>query len=257
MSPTPAAILPTQRLDGQRAIVTGAGRGIGRAVALALAEAGADVTLFSRSEAELAAVAAEVRERGRRADVCSGDVRSAGDVERLVELAAEPTICVTAAGVNRPAPTLEQPADDFDLVIDTNLRGTYLTCRAFAAAVVAGAREGRIVAISSQMGEVGYPGRAAYCASKHAVNGLVRALAVEWAPLGVAVNAVAPTFVETPLTRPMLEDEDFRADVLRRLPIGRIGLPSDVVGAVVFLASQQASLVTGHVLAVDGGWTAW
>jgi 2-deoxy-D-gluconate 3-dehydrogenase len=107
------------------------------------------------------------------------------------------------------------------------------------------------------MGEVGYPGRAAYCASKHAVNGLVRALAVEWASLGIAVNAVAPTFVETPLTRPMLEDEEFRADVLRRLPIGRIGVPADVVGAVVFLVSPQASLVTGHVLAVDGGWTAW
>jgi NAD(P)-dependent dehydrogenase (short-subunit alcohol dehydrogenase family) len=142
-------------------------------------------------------------------------------------------------------------------VIDTNLRGTYLTCRAFGAAVAAGGRNGRIVAISSQMGEVGYPGRAAYCASKHAVNGLVRALAVEWAPVGIAVNAVAPTFVETPLTRPMLEDEAFRADVLRRLPIGRIGLPSDVVGAVVFLASEQAALVTGHILAVDGGWTAW
>jgi NAD(P)-dependent dehydrogenase (short-subunit alcohol dehydrogenase family) len=215
------------------------------------------VTLYARSGADPAAVAAEVRERGRQADPCAGDVRSAEDVERLVDAAAGATICVTAAGLNRPAPTLEQPAEDFDLVIDTNLRGTYLTCRAFAAAAVAGGHGARIVAISSQMGEVGYPGRAAYCASKHAVNGLVRALAVEWAPLGIAVNAVAPTFVETPLTRPMLEDEEFRADVLRRLPIGRIGVPADVVGAVVFLVSPQASLVTGHVLAVDGGWTAW
>jgi NAD(P)-dependent dehydrogenase (short-subunit alcohol dehydrogenase family) len=256
----PPAILPTQRLDGQHAIVTGAGRGIGRAAALALAEAGADVTLFARSEAELAAVADEVRERGRHADACVGDVRSASDVDRLVDVAAAhdlPTICVTAAGLNRPGPTLEQSIDDFDLVVDTNLRGTYLTCRAFAAALTPSGRGGRIVAISSQMGAVGYPGRAAYCASKHAVNGLVRALAVEWAPMGITVNAVAPTFVETPLTRPMLEDETFRADVLRRLPIGRIGVPEDVVGAVVFLASQQASLVTGHVLAVDGGWTAW
>ena len=141
--------------------------------------------------------------------------------------------------------------------ITLNLRGTYLTCRAFAAAVEARGRGGRIVAISSQMGEVGFPGRAAYCASKHAVNGLVRALAVEWAPAGILVNAVAPTFVETPLTRPMLEDEAFRAEVLRRLPIGRIGTPSDVVGAVVYLASDQAALVTGHILDVDGGWTAW
>ena len=184
-------------------------------------------------------------------------MRSPDDVERLVETAAANdglSICVTAAGFNRPGPTLEQPIDDFDLVVETNLRGTYLTCRAFAAALAG--RGGRIVAISSQMGEVGYPGRAAYCASKHAVNGLVRALAVEWAPQ-ITVNAVAPTFVDTPLTRPMLEDEAFRADVLRRMPMGRIGTPSDVVGAVVFLASDQAALVTGHVLAVDGGWTAW
>jgi NAD(P)-dependent dehydrogenase (short-subunit alcohol dehydrogenase family) len=253
-------MLPTQRLDGQHAIVTGAGRGIGRAAALALAEAGADVTLFARSEAELEAVAEEVRERGSHAATCVGDVRSASDVDRFLATASAhdvPTICVTAAGLNRPGPTLEQSMDDFDLVVDTNLRGTYLTCRSFAADLVEQGRAGRIVAISSQMGEVGYPGRAAYCASKHAVNGLVRALAVEWAPVGIAVNAVAPTFVETPLTRPMLEDEEFRADVLRRLPIGRIGLPSDVVGAIVFLSSEQAALVTGHILAVDGGWTAW
>lgn len=253
-------VLPTQRLDGRHAIVTGAGRGIGRAAALALAEAGASVTLFSRSEDELAAVAEEVRQRGVGAETCVGDVRSTGDVERLVEVAAADdglAICVTAAGLNRPGPTLEQPIDDFDVVVETNLRGTYLTCRAFAAALRGRGRGGRIVAISSQMGEVGYPGRAAYCASKHGVNGLVRALAVEWAPAGIAVNAVAPTFVDTPLTRPMLEDEAFRDDVLRRLPIGRIGTPSDVVGAVVYLASDQAALVTGHVLDVDGGWTAW
>ena len=252
------AMLPSQRLDGRHAIVTGAGRGIGRATALALAEAGANLTLFSRSEGELAVVADEVRDRGVRAEICVGDVRSADDVERLVATAATDeglAICVTAAGLNRPGPTLEQPIDDFDLVVETNLRGTYLTCRAFAAAL--DGRGGRIVAISSQMGEVGFPGRAAYCASKHAVNGLVRALAVEWAPTGIMVNAVAPTFVETPLTRPMLEDEAFRAEVLRRLPIGRIGTPSDVVGAVVYLASDQAALVTGHVLDVDGGWTAW
>jgi NAD(P)-dependent dehydrogenase (short-subunit alcohol dehydrogenase family) len=253
-------VLPAQRLDGRHAIVTGAGRGIGRAAALALAEVGASLTLFARTGDELDEVAREVRDRGSHADTSVGDVRSPDDVRRLVEVASAHdnlSICVTAAGLNRPGPTLEQTVDDFDLVLDTNLRGTYLACRAFAGAVVAQGHRAQIVAISSQMGEVGYPGRAAYCASKHAVNGLVRALAVEWAPLGISVNAVAPTFIDTPLTRPMFEDEAFTADVLRRLPIGRIGTPSDVVGAIVFLASAQADLVTGHVLAVDGGWTAW
>jgi len=253
-------LLPSQRLDDRHAIVTGAGRGIGRAAALALAEAGASLTLFARTRDELDAVAQEVRDRGSYADTCAGDVRSPGDVSRLIETASAHqnlSICVAAAGLNLPGPTLEQAVDDFDLVIDTNLRGTYLTCRAFAEAVVGQGHGARIIAISSQMGEVGYPGRAAYCASKHAVNGLVRALAVEWAPLDISVNAVAPTFVDTPLTRPMFDDQAFKDDVLRRLPIGRIGTPRDIVGAIVFLASDQASLVTGHVLAVDGGWTAW
>jgi NAD(P)-dependent dehydrogenase (short-subunit alcohol dehydrogenase family) len=249
-----------ERLDGRPAVVTGGGRGLGRAAALARAEAGASVTLFARSADELDSVADEIRAAGGEAATCVGDVRSEPDVARLAEQLAERddvAICVTAAGLNRPAPTLDQPVADFDLVVDTNLRGTYLVCRAFASLLTARARGGRIVALSSQMGSVGYPGRAAYCASKHAVDGLVRALAVEWAPLGIAVNAVAPTFVETPLTRPMLEDEAFRTDVLRRLPIGRVGAVEEVAGTVVFLASDQASLVTGHILAVDGGWTAW
>jgi NAD(P)-dependent dehydrogenase (short-subunit alcohol dehydrogenase family) len=252
------SVLPSQRLDGRHAVVTGGGRGLGRSIALALAEAGADLTLFARTESDLVAVAAEVAERGREAELCVGDVRSAEDVKRLADLASAHeglSICVAGAGLNRPAPTLEQPVEDFDLVVETNLRGAYLTCRAFAAAL--DGRGGRIVAISSQMGEVGYPGRAAYCASKHGLNGLVRALAVEWAPLGITVNAVAPTFIEGEWTRGMLEDESFRSDVLRRLPIGRIGRPEEVTGAVVFLASDQASLITGHILDVDGGWTAW
>jgi NAD(P)-dependent dehydrogenase (short-subunit alcohol dehydrogenase family) len=145
---------------------------------------------------------------------------------------------------------------DFDLVMDVNVRGTYLVCRA-AGEVLVARGDGRVINVSSQMGSVGYPGRAAYCASKHAVNGLTKALAVEWAPRAVTVNAVAPTFIDTPLTAPMFEDAEFKAEVLRRIPLGRIGRVEEVSAAVAFLASPAASLVTGQILLIDGGWVAW
>jgi NAD(P)-dependent dehydrogenase (short-subunit alcohol dehydrogenase family) len=248
------------RLDGCHALVTGAGRGIGRACALALVEAGASVTLVSRSAGELEQVAAEAADRGGRAFPCRADVTEPADVEQAVEAArahGDLSICINSAGLNRTGPTHTYDAADFDLVIRTNLRGTFLVCRSVGAALLERGRGGRIVNMSSQMGSVGYPGRAAYCASKHAVNGLTKALAVEWAPHGITVNAVAPTFVRTQLTRQMLEDEASRAEVLRRIPAGRIGEVEDITGPVVFLASDAARLITGHILLVDGGWVAW
>jgi NAD(P)-dependent dehydrogenase (short-subunit alcohol dehydrogenase family) len=218
------------------------------------------VTLVSRTANELEQVAAEAEERGGRAVPWPGDVTDPAQVDEAVRAARQHgdlSICVNSAGVNRTGPTHTYDTADFDLVVGTNLRGTFLVCRAVGSALLERGRGGRIVNVSSQMGSVGYPGRAAYCASKHAVNGLTKALAVEWAPHGITVNAVAPTFVETPFTRTMLDDAAFRAEVLRRIPAGRIGHVEDVSAAVGFLVSPAAGLVTGHVLLVDGGWVAW
>jgi NAD(P)-dependent dehydrogenase (short-subunit alcohol dehydrogenase family) len=241
-------------LAGRRALVTGAGRGIGRGAALALAEAGAAVTLLSRSRDELEAVAREI---GAAAQVQVADVRDEEQVERAVAAAQPLDILVTAAGLNRPGPAADYATADWDLLMDVNVRGTFLACRAVGRRLIERGAPGRIVTVSSQMGTVGYPGRAAYCATKHAVNGLTKALAVEWAPHGIAVNAVAPTFVRTPMTEPMLADPDFAAEVRRRLPTGEVATVEEVAAAIVYLASDAARSVTGHVLAVDGGWTAW
>jgi NAD(P)-dependent dehydrogenase (short-subunit alcohol dehydrogenase family) len=252
--------LPSQRFDGLGALVTGAGGGIGGGCATALAEAGARVTLFGRSLEPLERLAAEIEAAGGEATAHPGDVTDPASIEAAiaaVTATAPLSVLVNAAGVNRTGPTYAYEVADWDLLMDVNVRGTFLACRAFARAAAGRTDGGAIVNVSSQMGSVGYPGRAAYCASKHAVDGLTKALAVEWAEDGITVNAVAPTFVETPLTRPMLADPEFAAEVARRIPGGEIASIEDVAAAVVFLASPQARSITGHVLAVDRGWTAW
>lgn len=252
--------LPSERLDGDHALVTGAGRGLGRACALALAEAGATVTLMARSESELEAVAEAIAAAGGKARIAVADVGDQEGVAAAVAAAdsAVPLgILVTAAGINRVGPSDTYDLGDFDPLMEVNVRGTFLACREVGRRMIERGRGGRIVSMSSQMGAVGYPGRAAYCATKHAVNGLTKALAVEWAPYGITVNAVAPTFVETPMTRPMFEDPEFAAEVSRRIPGGEIAQVEDVAGAVLYLASARGRAITGHVLAVDRGWTAW
>ncbi|MEA2380683.1 MAG: hypothetical protein QOH72_654 [Solirubrobacteraceae bacterium] len=247
-------------LRGRVAIVAGGGRGLGLGCARALAEAGATVLVVARTAAEVEAAAAEIEAAGGSARPHTADVTDEAQAREMVEAAlalGDLRVCVNSAGTNRPGPSRSYPLDDWDALFAVNVRATFLVCRAVGDALLERGVAGSIVNMSSQMGTVGYPGRAAYCATKHAVEGLTKALGVEWAPHGVRVNAVAPTFVETPLTRPMFEDPEFRAEVERRLPTRRLATVEQVADAVRYLACPASESVTGTVLRVDGGWTAW
>ena len=188
------------------------------------------------------------------------DVTDPAQVAGILDAAAalgEASVLVNAAGTNRVGPARSYAIDDWDALFDVNVRATFLACQAFGDALLARGGSGSIVNLSSQMGTVGFPGRVAYCATKHAVEGMTKALGVEWAPHGIRVNAVAPTFVLTPLTKPMFEDPEFAAEVYRRLPTGELATIEQVADAARYLACDASGSVTGTVLRVDGGWTAW
>ncbi len=242
-------------LDGRAALVTGAGRGIGRGCALALAEAGARVTAMSRTEGELRALAEHDAALAPRLAAAPCDVTDSGAVRRSIADLPRLDVLVVCAGTNRPARLVDVDDADLDAVLALNLRATFVTLQAAARRMVVGGG-GSVVLISSQMGHVGAPNRTVYCATKHALEGLAKAAAVELAPHAIRVNTVAPTFVDTPMTAPFLAQSAFADEVRSRIPLGRIGRVDDVVGAVVFLASDAARLVTGASLIVDGGWTA-
>jgi NAD(P)-dependent dehydrogenase (short-subunit alcohol dehydrogenase family) len=247
---------PSFRLDGKRALVSGAGRGIGLAAAAALAAAGAEVTLVARSRGEIEEAAAAIRARGQAAEPLVLDVTDL-DATRAAIGAARPfDILVNNAGTNRPAPFIEVSPEDFDAIFTLNVRSAFFVAQAVARRLVEAGQPGSIINISSQMGHVGAARRTVYCASKHAMEGFTKAMAIELAPHRIRVNTLGPTFIETPLTRPFFADPGFRAEVLGKIKLGRLGQVEDLTGAIVFLASDASALVTGTALVVDGGWTA-
>jgi NAD(P)-dependent dehydrogenase (short-subunit alcohol dehydrogenase family) len=247
---------PSFRLDGKRALVTGAGRGIGLAAAAALAQAGAQVTLAARTLAQIEEAASAIRARGQSAEPLVLDVTDVAAARTAIAAAPPFQILVNNAGMNRPAPLPDVTVEDFDAIFALNVRAAFFMAQAVALRLVEAKLSGSIINVSSQMGHVGAARRTVYCASKHAMEGFTKAMAIELAPHRIRVNTLGPTFVETPLTRPFFANEAFRKEVLSKIKLGRLGQVEDLTGAIVFLASDASALMTGTSLVVDGGWTA-
>jgi NAD(P)-dependent dehydrogenase (short-subunit alcohol dehydrogenase family) len=247
---------PSFRLDGRRALVTGASSGIGLGCAVALAEQGARVWLAARSAERLHEAAAAIRAERLDAEALPLDV---GDVETTAAAVARHgpfDVLVNSAGLARHSPAIETAPADFDAVSALNIRGAYFLTQAVAAGLIAAGKPGSLVNISSQMGHVGGVDRAVYCATKHAVEGFTKAMAIEWGRHGIRVNTICPTFIRTPLSEATFADPERRRWLEEKIKLGRVGRVEDIMGAVAFLASDAAALVTGAALMVDGGWTA-
>jgi|LakMenEpi03Aug12_release.lakeMendotaPanAssembly.Ray.scaffolds.fasta_scaffold70525_5 NAD(P)-dependent dehydrogenase (short-subunit alcohol dehydrogenase family) len=248
MNPTPLA--------GTTAIVTGAGRGIGEACALALADAGADVALVARSADELTSVARRVEALGRSAWVLPCDITDPDQVDAAVGSLDRVDILVNNAGTDKPTAFLDVTPELLEELLAVNVKGTFYMSQAFARRVIAAESSGAIVNMSSQLGLVGGAYETAYCAAKFGVEGLTKSMAIELAKKGIRVNGVAPTVVETPRTAAALADPNLRQLIIGRIPLGRLALPEDVAAVVVHLASPAAAMVTGVTVPVDGGWVA-
>ncbi|MPT49049.1 MAG: SDR family oxidoreductase [Sphingobium sp.] len=249
-------ITPDFRLDGRRALVTGAGRGIGLACAAALAQAGAQVTLAARSLDEIEAGAQAICAAGGKAEALRLDVSDVTGTAAALDAVAPFHVLLNNAGTNRPKPVTEVTEDDYDAVLGLNLRAAFFVAQSVARRMIDTNVHGSIIHMGSQMGHVGGLRRSLYCASKWGLEGLNKAMALDLAPHGIRSNTIAPTFIETPMTRPFFEDKIFLASVLEKIKLGRIGTVQDLMGAVVFLASDASALMTGTSLVVDGGWTA-
>jgi NAD(P)-dependent dehydrogenase (short-subunit alcohol dehydrogenase family) len=246
-------ITPSFRLDGRRAIVTGAGRGIGLAAAAALAEAGAQVTLISRTLSEVEAAAAQI---GNGAIAAALDVADIAAVRAFFESRSAFHILVNNAGTNRPKPMWDVTEEDFDAVYNLNVKSAFFVAQSCAQKMIAEGAHGSLIHMSSQMGHVGGPNRSLYCGSKWALEGMNKAFALDLAAYGIRSNTIAPTFIETPMTKPFFADPEFKAHVLSKIKVGRIGQVEDLMGAILFLASDASALMTGTSMVIDGGWTA-
>jgi NAD(P)-dependent dehydrogenase (short-subunit alcohol dehydrogenase family) len=244
------------RLDDKRALVTGGSRGIGLAAASALAEAGAHVMIAARTRADSEAAVHAIRDRGDRADAIILDVTDLEAAHRFVENAEPFDILINNAGTNRPAYLVDVKVEDFDYMFSLNVRAAFFLAQAVARRLIRAKRGGSIINVSSQMGHVGAARRSVYCASKHAMEGFTKAMAIELAPHNIRVNSLGPTFLETPMTRPFFQNKAFRDEVLSKIKLGRLGQLEELTGAIVFLASDASSLMTGAALVLDGGWTA-
>ena len=247
---------PSFRLDGRRALVAGASSGIGAAAAVALAEQGSEVTICARREAELQALAHEMRAKGWKAEVLPLDITDLAATEAAI--AAQPAfdVLVNSAGLARHSPAIFTTPEDFDAVTNLNLRAAFFLTRSVAKRLLAEGRPGSLINISSQMGHVGGIDRAVYAATKHAVEGMTKSMAIEWGPHGIRVNTIAPTFIRTELTAATFASPERAAWIASKIKLGRVGEVTDIMGPVAFLASDAAALITGTSLIVDGGWTA-
>jgi NAD(P)-dependent dehydrogenase (short-subunit alcohol dehydrogenase family) len=244
---------PSFSLEGRRAVVTGAGRGIGLAAAAALAQAGAEVVLIARTAGEVEAAAAQI---GNGAQAAVLDVTDTAAVRAFFAHRPAFNILVNNAGTNRPKPMWEASEEDYDAVLGLNTRAAFFVAQACVRQMLAQQAHGSLIHMSSQMGHVGGPTRALYCASKWALEGMNKAFARDLAPHGIRSNTIAPTFIETPMTAPFMADPVARANIVSKIKLGRLGRVEDIMGAVRFLASDASALITGTSMLIDGGWTA-
>ena len=256
MTSSSATNVPSFDLAGKRALITGGSRGIGLAAAEALAAFGAHVTLAARPSADLNAAVENLKAGAKSADALELDVTDTARVQAAIAERAPYDILVNNAGTNQPVTFLDVTEAQYDTIMTLNVRAAYFVAQAVAQRLVAAGRPGSIINVSSQMGHVGAAIRTVYCASKWAMEGMTRAMAVVLAPQGIRVNTLCPTFIETPLAGKFLANEKFRGEVLAKIKLGRLGQVGDLTGAIVYLASDASSLMTGTSMIIDGGWTA-